>query len=327
MKRNRRFWLGISAATAAAAAALGAGVPAQAATVTLTLEHPHIIAHLSAQELQQPENIALEPDGSADVTFAFSGQVARIDRAGKVTVLAQIPVPANGDVPGLGTKIGTAGLVRTAGGTLYVAVSTGLADSTGVYRILPGHSDATMFAKLPAGAFLNGMALDPRDNRLLITDSLLSTIWAVPLDGGPATAWLTADALAPHGSYGANGLKVHNNAVWVTNTHDGTFLRIPITRDGGPGTIKVVATGLTSVDDLIFPGRGDTALIALERLNEVIAVSPDGGTTVLLTAQNGVVDPTSLAITGDTVYVDNAAYFGGMPNLMTAEFDRTSDGQ
>jgi sugar lactone lactonase YvrE len=178
-----------------------------------------------------------------------------------------------------------------------------------------------MFARLPAGAFLNGMALDPGGNRLLITDSLLSTIWAVPLNGGPATAWLTADALAPHGSFGANGLKIHNDAVWMTNTNDGTFLRIPITRDGGPGPVKVIAAGLTSVDDLVFPGRGDTALIALERLNEVIAVAPDGSTTTLLTAKNGVDDPTSLAISGNTVYVDSAAYFGGQPNLMIAKLD------
>ena len=83
MKNNRRSWLRIGTATAAAAAVLGAGAQAHASAVTLTLEDPHIIAHLSAQALQQPENIALEPDGSADVTFAFSGQVARIDRTGK----------------------------------------------------------------------------------------------------------------------------------------------------------------------------------------------------------------------------------------------------
>jgi hypothetical protein len=322
MKNNRRSWLRIVTAAAAAAAVLGTGAQAHASAATLTLRHPQIIAHLSAQALQQPENIALAPDGSADVVFAFSGQVARIGLDGKVTVLAQIPVPANGDVPGIGTKIGLAGIVRTADGTLYVGASTGLAGSTGVYRIRPGSSHATMFARLPAGAFVNGMALDPRGGQLLITDSLLSTIWAVPLGGGPATAWLTAGALAPHGSFGANGLKIHNDAVWVTNTHDGTFMRIPITRDGGPGPIRVVATGLTSVDDLIFPGQGDTALIALERLNEVVAVAPDGSTTTLLTAQNGVVDPTSLAIRGNTVYVDNAAYFGGQPNLMIATLGR-----
>jgi DNA-binding beta-propeller fold protein YncE len=323
MKNNRISWLRIGTATAIlGAGVLGAGAQAHASAATLTLADPHIIAHLSAQALQQPENIALEPDGSADVVFAFSGQVARISRPGRVTVLAQIPVPANGDVPGIGTKIGLAGIVRTANGTLYVGASTGLAGSTGVYRILPGSSHATMFARLPAGAFVNGMALDPRGNQLLVTDSLLSTIWAVPLGNGPVTAWLTAGALAPHGSFGANGLKIHNDAVWVTNTNDGTFLRIPVTRDGAPGPVKVVATGLTSADDLVFPGSGDTALIALERLNEVIAVAPDGSKTTLLTAKNGVIDPTSLAIRGNTVYVDNAAYFGGQPNLMIARLDR-----
>jgi hypothetical protein len=312
----------ITAAGAAVAAALLAfATPAQAAG-PISIDHPRILVGLNSRTGQQPENIALEPDGAADVTFAFTGQVARIDRAGRVSILARIPIPANGDIPGIGARIGIAGIVRTDDGTLYVTVSTGLADSTGVYRIRPGRHDATRIAALPAGAFLNGMALDPDRHRLLITDSVLATIWAVPLNGGPATAWLTAGALAPHGSFGANGIKIHNGAVWATNTHDGALLRIPITREGAPGPVTVVATGLTSADDMAFPGRGDTVLVALERLNEVVAVAPDGRSTTVLTSQDGVVDPTSLAIRGDTVYVDDAAYFGGIPSLLTGKLTR-----
>ena len=54
----------------------------------------------------------------------------------------------------------------------------------------------------------------------------------------------------------------------------------------------------------------------------MISIAPDGTATTLLTAQDGLVDPTSLAIRGDTVYVDDAAYFGGSPNLLIAELDR-----
>ncbi|MEY9929686.1 hypothetical protein ABH926_004326 [Catenulispora sp. GP43] len=312
--------LHLTIAATAVTAILAAAVPAQAAS-TYRIEHPRVVAHLDAEAYQQPENIALEPDGSADVTFAFAGQVARIDRAGRTTVLAQIPIPAGGDVPGLGTRIGIAGIVRTEDGTLYVTVSTGLADSTGVYRIGPGRHDAVRIAALPAGAFLNGMALDDREHRLLVTDSVLATIWSVPLTGGPATAWLTADALAPHGSFGANGIKVHNGAVWATNTHDATLLRIPITPGGRPGPIRVIATGLTSADDLAFAGRGDTALIALERLNEIVSVAPNGRSTPLMNGQDGLANPTALAVRGDTVYVDDAAYFGGQPNLLTARLE------
>ena len=318
-----RLRSGVAALAVAVAAAGAAAVPAHASSApAIALESPHVFAQLNASASQSIENIALAPDGSAYVTFTFAAQVARIDRNGTVSILMQFPAPPNGDIPGFHTKIAATGIVRMPDGTLYVSVMTGLEDSTGVYRILPGQKTATKFASLPADAFLNGLALDPRGNRLFITNSVLSTIWSVPLDGGPVTAWLTANALAPHGTYGANGLKVHDGAVWVTNTNDGTLLRIPINADGGPGAIKTVATGLTGADDLIFPGRGDTALVALDRPSEIVAVAPDGQWTVLLTAKNGVANPTSLAIRGNTVYIDNAAFFLGSPTVMAATLDR-----
>ena len=43
-----------------------------------------------------PENLALEPGGSADVTFAEAAQVARVSPDGRVRILAQLPEPASG---------------------------------------------------------------------------------------------------------------------------------------------------------------------------------------------------------------------------------------
>ncbi|MFE5091955.1 site-2 protease family protein [Streptomyces sp. NPDC056638] len=85
----------------------------------------------------------------------------------------------------------------------------------------------------------------------------------------------------------------------------------PDHRDGGPGPIKVAATGLTSAGDLLFPSSGDTAPVALERQHEVVAVAPGGRTTTLLTVQIGPTDSTALAARGHTVYVDDHACLGG----------------
>ncbi|XES01028.1 hypothetical protein HEP87_61765 [Streptomyces sp. S1D4-11] len=40
-----------------------------------------------------PENIALEPDGTADVTFAAARQVAAVSTAGATRVLATLGPP------------------------------------------------------------------------------------------------------------------------------------------------------------------------------------------------------------------------------------------
>ncbi|MFM9555192.1 hypothetical protein SAMN04487980_1002303 [Streptomyces sp. cf124] len=89
-------------------------------------------------------------------------------------------------------------------------------------------------AALPTDGLPNGLALDPAGSTLYVADSSKSTVWAVPASGGKATAWLTDPALSPDPSvpFGANGLRFHRGAVWVSNSAQGTLLRIPVTATG-----------------------------------------------------------------------------------------------
>src|SRR5437868_13012332 len=79
------------AALVASACVVLSASPAAAATAPLS--KPRIVAHFDLAAGQQPENIALEPDGSADLTFSLARQVARVTRSGHVRVLAQLPAP------------------------------------------------------------------------------------------------------------------------------------------------------------------------------------------------------------------------------------------
>ncbi|MDT0467324.1 hypothetical protein [Streptomyces gibsoniae] len=56
-------------------------------------------AHLNIADGQRPENFTLEPGGGADVTFAYSRQVARITPDGRAHVLATLPAPPAGSTP------------------------------------------------------------------------------------------------------------------------------------------------------------------------------------------------------------------------------------
>jgi hypothetical protein len=62
-----------------------------------------------------------------------------------------------------------------------------------------------------------GMALDDRDGLIYVADSLLSVIWRVSLADGTVSAWARCPQLAPDGGLGANGLKLHDGAVRVSN--------------------------------------------------------------------------------------------------------------
>lgn len=96
---------------------------------------PHILVHFSLPAGQQPENRALEADGTADLTFAFTGQVVRVTGNGVIHPLASLPAPPAGSAaPVLGAPF-TGGIVIAPDGTRYVNYSTGTAALTGIWRL------------------------------------------------------------------------------------------------------------------------------------------------------------------------------------------------
>ncbi|MGW3909990.1 SMP-30/gluconolactonase/LRE family protein [Streptomyces sp. NPDC005070] len=313
------------AATVAALAAV-AGValgPSQASAASPTLSDARIAAHFDLAKGRTPENIALAPDGDAYVTFAVGRQVARISAHGGTRILATLPAPADGGIhtPVLGFAL-TTGIVRAHDGTLYFLYATGTPDLTGVWRLHPGGRPQRI-AALPAGGLPNGLALDARTRTLYITDSVLNTIWRVPTRGGTPTAWSTAPELASSGFLGANGLKIRDGEIWATNFDRGTVLRIPVLRDGRAGSVRTEASGLTGIDDFAFTGRGDQLLATLNGSSQVALVRPGGSHTIVLSPADGLQNPTSIALRGNTAYVLSAAYVTAKdPNLLLARLNK-----
>jgi hypothetical protein len=315
--RGRALCAFLLAATGAAV--IGLSAPAASAKADVLVSAPHILVHFSLAAGQQPENIALEPDGTADLTFAFLHQVVRVTPDGTIHPLATLPAaPAGSVAPILGAPF-IGGIVIAPDGSRYVNYSTGTAGLTGVWRLRPGYPPARI-AALPPTSFANGLALGG-DGILYVADSALGVIWRVPAGGGTPTVWASGTQLAPNGFIGANGLKVHDGAVWATNTDRGTLLRIPIGPHGTAGPIQTVATGLAGIDDFTFTRDGDI-LAALNTPSELALIQPDGTQTIMLTPADGLSNPTSVAVAGDTVYVPSAAYITqNDPNLLLARLN------
>jgi sugar lactone lactonase YvrE len=301
------------------AATLGVGVPG-GAPVPGT---PHSVAttipvHFSFQAGETPENAALEPNGDFDVSFSVAREIARVSLDGRQNILAAMPAPADG---GINTPVlhfaATMGIIRSQDGTLYFLYAAGDADLTGVWRLSPNESAPERIAALPATSLPNGLALDPSTGTLYVADSALGRIWAVPITGGTATVWSAASELASTGYLGANGVKVHGDAVWVSNTDKGTVVRIPVLPDGTSAPAQVWAGGLPTIDDFTF--TGNEILAAVNHTNTVVRIRPNGIETTVLTDADGLQNPTSIVLSGSAAYVFDAAYATHTdPNILRA---------
>ncbi|MFG1653390.1 hypothetical protein ACGFIE_26010 [Micromonospora sp. NPDC049275] len=326
--RNRTMTLAI--AVAAAGIGVVTVVPSSAApaatagartvgSARASAAPSRIANHFDLSKGQMPENVAVGPDGTAYVTFAAARQVAAVTPSGGTRILATLPAPADGGVntPVLAFAL-TTGIVRMTDGTLYFLYASGDAASTGLYRLRPGGAP-NRIAALPADGLPNGLAFDAETGRFYLTDSVLGTISTVPLDGGRVEVWSSAPELAAAGFLGANGIKVRAGAIWATNLDRGTLLRIAV-RHGRPGPVRVAATGLVGIDDFAFVGAGDRQVVAtLNGPNTVVSIDAEGRSRTLLTAADGLQNPTSVAVRGRTVYVLSAAYTTGVdPNLALA---------
>ncbi|WP_329071843.1 hypothetical protein [Streptomyces sp. NBC_01429] len=281
------------------------------------------MAHFDRPNGQVAESVIVEPDGSADVGLILSRQVAHVSLDGRVEVLATMPLPADGGVntPSVGVASVT-GIERGEDGTLYFLYSAGDRHLTGLWKLPPG-GEPTRIAALPAASFANGLARDNSTGNFYITDSTRGKVWQVRPHGGTATVWAEGPGLSPTHFFGANGVKVHNGAVWVSNIDHGTILRIPLTGRGTAGTPQVRASGLDSVDDFAFTGRGDQLLAALNIPSKVVLITPGRPDRTVLDQSDGLQNTTAVAVDEDTVYVSSGALTtGGDANLLTARLDR-----
>jgi sugar lactone lactonase YvrE len=212
------------------------------------------------------ENIAIAPSGDLYITAIDSGSLFRLSPSGSSQLFGQVPGPATG-------------VAVNTDGSLVVASGTSL------YRFAPDGT-RSLAADIGGAQFLNGIALFS-PGVFLAADDTANTIWLVNLTTGSSHPWSTDPLLLPGPSgppFSPNGIKLFQNAVYVSNTGSGTILRIPILPNGSAGTAEVFLASLQA-DDFAFGVDG--TLFAATQLGEIVRVAPDGARSILPTGTFG----------------------------------------
>ncbi len=244
------------------------------------------------------ENIAINSSGNIFTSALNTGTVYQVTPSGSSQVFGQAGTAA------FGLAFSSGSLFAVGGSTVYQFGSQGGA--------------AAVVTNIAGARQLNGLAL-LSPGMLLAADSKAGLIWQVDVNNGTSRVWSSDPSLAAASqiSAGANGLKVFNGSVYVSNTSTATVLRIPILPGGAAGTPQTYAAHL-SLDDFAFSSNG-TLFGATQMGNSVVRLAPAGNLTTIATGADGLLGDASIAFgrtaadAQDIYVVNNGGAFENLP--------------
>ncbi|OUL17612.1 gluconolactonase [Nostoc sp. RF31YmG] len=227
------------------------------------------------------ENLAIASDGTIFVTNHEVGKIVRITPDGN----QQIHASVEGKV---------SGLAFTSNGGL---VATGWnADSIPVVSLITVDGTVETLLILPEAIFLNGIT-PLSGTQYLIADSYRGAIWLIDIAQRRGSIWLEHSLLARSNAENvipaANGLKRFGNFLYVSNTEKMLLLRIPVGNADEPGEPEIFVEQ-SNIDDFAFDVEGNL-YGATHIYNSVVKIAPDGSTTIIAQAEQGVIGSTAIA--------------------------------
>ncbi|QIR40901.1 gluconolactonase [Tolypothrix sp. PCC 7910] len=275
-----------------------AGLPPIYADTPIELAPAKVITSFSTNTFL--ENIAIASDGTIFVSNHEIGTIVRITPNGN----QQIHASLEGKVSGLAFTP-NADLVTTGWN----------ADSISVVSLVTVDGKVETLLNMPDAIFLNGIT-PLSGTQYLTADSYRGAIWLVDIAQPSSSIWLEHPLLARSNPENiipaANGLKRFGNDLYVSNTERMLLLRIPITAANQPGEPEIFVQQ-TNIDDFAFDVEGNL-YGATHIYNSVVRISPDGSTTIIAQAEQGVIGSTAVAF-GQQESDSNAIYVvmnGGM---------------
>jgi streptogramin lyase len=266
-------------------------------------------------EGQWLESVKVGPDGTIYLTANTGENYATGDKShARAQVIARAPDGSERVVFEL-PQGSTAGVIAfDAQGRMFM---TGQGANLGVWRFKPD-GQGELFAKLPLGAWPNGITAGP-DNQLYVADAALGVVWRIDPSTGAAERAVDGDALRARRfialAPGANGLHFFGRDLYVTVSDAARVLKYTLGQDGRFAEPSAFAEGIPG-DDFAIDDQG-ALYITTHPFNTIVRVTQSGQRTIIANSAQGIVGATDAAFGAlpydrDTLYVatDGGAFSG-----------------
>jgi len=272
-------------------AALAACKPATEEVKTDTGAAPAVVQTLASYPHGAfLENLAVAPDGAVYFTSYFAKALMLLRPGSQATEFAALPAHP------VGVLQTADGFVVTAHGTPFTEAPAFLSSNEVLF--LDAAGKVTKTVRVPDAKFLNGL-VQLKPDLVLIADSVAGVIWALTPSTGTLRTWLrdtalTADPASTEQRPAANGLKLHDGILYISNSSRGAVYRQALTADGEPQGTPTPFVQPGPVDDFAFAPDG--AIYAATHGAALLKILPDG--TVSKVIETGCDGCTSVGVTG-----------------------------
>lgn len=187
-------------------------------------------------------------------------------------------------------------------GNYNVAKKAGVPGSFAIWSLdmrSPAAPIVNKIAAIPGAHALNGMtAVKNSPGLLLIADSALGLVWSLNATSGSYQKAIQDPILGPSGSFplGINGLHVHKNTLYFTNSAQGLFGKFVITDAGNAiGNATKITTPPTGniYDDFALDWQGNAWITNHPNLVTEVTAGGEQITIIGGGSSKNIIEPTS----------------------------------
>jgi len=272
------------------------------------------------------ENVDLLPNGHLIMTTLASSDVYTVDPEAKTPKAEKLlTLPGNGVLTGT-THLGRDLYAVVSGVPTAIGSPVFIRGSFNIFVISVNSKSVVQTIPVQESALVNGLyALPNKPHIILAADSALGRILRIDTRSKEVTTVLTHDALG-FGNFtdlpiGVNGVVIHDDYLYFTNSRLGTFSKVRINDDGKPiGQPEVIAVlpgvGPTHAFDDFDMDKQGNAYVATHP-SSVTKITPGGSLTTIFDGGAAVLDRPTSVVFGKSGKVLYGVTFGGQVTKVT----------